>query len=211
MPLFKKINHQDRAAVFVWKIEEELKELSKHTVLRDVSAQRLNNMKSEIHQKGFLSIRQLLKLAGYTDNDLFYNGDGKPYLTDGKCISITHSFEYAAIVISEENVGIDIEKKREKIIRIADKFCNDKELLYVNSQEIEKRVENTTLIWCAKESVFKMCNTRGLSFKDHIYVDLDRYNNKEGEAIVNRGSLQKQFEYFSCDLGSFMMTYSFAK
>lgn len=211
MPLFKKINHQNRATVFVWKIEEELQELTSDVILRDVSAQRLNNMKSEIHQKGFMSIRQLLKLAGYTDSNLYYNGEGKPHLTDGKCISITHSFEYAAIIIGDENVGIDIEKKRDKIIRIADKFCNEEELLYVKRKNITEKIEDFTLIWCAKEAVFKMCNTCALSFKDHMYVDLNKYVNKQGEAVVNRGDFQKEFDYFSFDLGDFKMAYSFEK
>lgn len=209
MPLFKKINYQNRATIFVWKIEEELQELQSGAGLREESAVRLKNMKSEIHQKGFLSIRQLLKLAGYTDSDLYYNGDGKPHLMDGKSISITHSFEYAAIVIGDENVGIDIEKKREKIIRIANKFCNDKELEYINLAE--EKVENLTVIWCAKEAVFKMCNTRALSFKDHMYVDLAQYNNKVGTVFVERGNLKKQFEFFSVDLGDFRMAYSFEK
>jgi hypothetical protein len=30
-------------------------------------------MKSEMHQRGFLSVRKLLQTAGYTDFDLYYD------------------------------------------------------------------------------------------------------------------------------------------
>jgi chromosome segregation ATPase len=39
----------------------------------------------------------------------------KPHLNDNKYISITHSHEFAAIVISNQTVGIDIELQRENV------------------------------------------------------------------------------------------------
>jgi phosphopantetheinyl transferase len=35
-------------------------------------------------------------------------------LKDGKHISITHSYQFSAIIISDQTVGIDIELQREK-------------------------------------------------------------------------------------------------
>ena len=124
MPLFKTIKPNKYTTVYVWKIEESFKDLSKNMLLTERSESRLLSMKSEIHRRGFLSVRHLLKEAGYTDLDLFYNGNGKPHLTNGKHISITHSFIFSAIIISDVEVGIDIEKNREKIKIIQDKFVN---------------------------------------------------------------------------------------
>ena len=93
-------------------------------------------MKSESHQKGFLSVRHLLRDVGYTDQDLFYDDYGKPHLKDGKCISITHSHNFSAIIVSDKEVGIDIEMQREKIRRIAHKFI-DYEFQYLNNQVID--------------------------------------------------------------------------
>ena len=64
----------------------------------------------------------LLLEAGYTDFDLFYDKFGKPHLKDGKEISITHSYNFSGIIVGNSPVGIDIEKQREKILRIARKF-----------------------------------------------------------------------------------------
>jgi phosphopantetheinyl transferase len=107
-------------------------------------------MKSELHQRGFLSVRHLLNEAGYSDADLYYNENGKPHLKDGKHISITHSFTFSAIIISNIEVGIDIEKNRDKIKIIQHKFVNfEKGFIHKNDNYIEQ----LTVIWGAKESL----------------------------------------------------------
>ncbi|HNQ27892.1 MAG TPA: 4-phosphopantetheinyl transferase, partial [Aquaticitalea sp.] len=115
MPLYKTLNPNTFTTVKIWKITETYDELAKPVKLRKVSEERLKGMKSELHQRGFLSVRHLLAEFGYADEDLFYDDNGKPHLKDGKHISITHSFEFSAVIVSNNAVGIDIEKQREKI------------------------------------------------------------------------------------------------
>jgi len=124
MPLYKTIKPNIETIVYVWKIDESYDELLQNIALNESSKVRLSGMKSELHQRGFLSVRHLLKKAGYTDLDLFYNAYGKPLLKGGKHISITHSYQFSAIIISNIDVGIDVEKNRDKIIRIHDRFVN---------------------------------------------------------------------------------------
>lgn len=201
MPLIKKID-KGSTTVYLWRIEETLEELRKDLHLREASSTRLNGMKSEVHQRGFLSIRHLLKVAGYSDEELLYDENGKPYLLDNKCISISHSFQYATIIISDENVGIDIEMKRDKIKRIATKFCNAQELASVAGREDE--IQLLTTIWCAKEAMYKMCNSRSLSFKDDMFVD---YINNV--CSVESNEYSKLFKYELVDLNMFLLVYSF--
>ena len=101
MPLYKKINLTPTAQVLIWQITESFEDLFDEVILKDISLIRVNNMKALSHQKGFLSIRKLLQEIGYTDADLFYDETGKPNLLDGKMISITHSFEFSAIIVSD--------------------------------------------------------------------------------------------------------------
>ena len=124
MPLLKTINFNPTTEILLWKITESLAELSAEVTLNPKNQQRFNGMKSELHQRAFLSVRKLLQLKGYTDFDLEYDQFGKPHLKDGKHISISHSHEYATIIISDEITGIDIELQRDKIIRIAYKQVN---------------------------------------------------------------------------------------
>lgn len=201
MPLIKKID-KGSTTVYLWKIEESFDELRKELHLREASSTRLNGMKSEVHQRGFLSIRHLLQAAGYSDEELLYDDCGKPYLSDNKYISISHSFQYATIIISDENVGIDIEMKRDKIKRIASKFCNAEELANVVGREDE--IQLLTTIWCAKEAMYKMCNSRSLSFKDDMSVD--HCNNCSS---VKAKEYAKNFNYELIDLNDFLLVYAF--
>ncbi len=84
MPLYKTIHPNNHTTVYVWKIEASFDELSENIPLTDCSEKRLYSMKSEIHQRGYLSIRHLLKEAGYSDYDLYYTKSGKPHLKNGK-------------------------------------------------------------------------------------------------------------------------------
>ena len=169
MPLYKSIQVDSTTKVLVWKITESFTELFREVSLKDVCLHRLEKMKSEQHQRGFLSVRKLLEQAGYTDFDLYYDENGKPNLKDGKHISITHSFEFSAVIISDRNVGIDLEQQREKIIRIADKFT-DFDNDFFDKSNTEQTVRQLTAIWGIKESIYKFYSLHGLSLKENMNV-----------------------------------------
>ena len=86
--------------------------------LNNASQERINSMKSESHQKGFLAVRMLLQYLGYSDFDLNYDSNGKPHLFDGKYISISHSHEFSAIAVSTNTIGIDLELVKEKTLKM---------------------------------------------------------------------------------------------
>lgn len=203
MPLYKTINPNSQTIVKIWKISESFDELMQPISLKPESLNRVSKMKSGIHQCGFLSVRHLLAEFGYTDADLFYDDFGKPHLRDDKYISITHSFNYSAIIVSESKVGIDIEKQRPIITKIASKFVGY-EFEYLKDYH-EDYVKQLTVIWCAKESLFKLFATQGLSFKQHILVI--PFTNEEGSTVSwidykskkNRYNIHfTEFDGFTC-------------
>lgn len=169
MPLYKTIQVTSGVFVYIWKIEESEEQLSEGVILTDHCQQRMDGMKSAIHRKGFLSIRHLMAVAGYADEDLYYDDFGKPHLRDGKHISITHSHEFTGIILGEfDEVGIDIEMQREKILRIANKFTPIEE--YRTLANTDAIIRKLTIVWGAKESLYKIYAHRGLSFLHHIDV-----------------------------------------
>lgn len=126
-------------------------------------------MKSELHRRAFLSIRHLMAVAGYVDRDLYYDEAGKPHLKDGNKISITHSNHFTGIIVSsDQEVGIDVEKQREKILRIAHKFTPLEE--YRTIANSDALIRKLTMVWGAKESLYKIYAEPGLSFLHHIDV-----------------------------------------
>ncbi len=170
MPLYKRIDVNDFTKVIIWKIEESIEELSKDIVLSESRQNRVNSMNSLVHQKGFYSVRHLLKEFGYSDLDLDYDEFGKPHLKDEKFISITHSFNFSAIIISDKTpVGIDIEKQRDKIVRIAHKFTPIEE--YKTIANHDALVSKLTIVWGAKESLYKIYGKKKLLFLQHIYIE----------------------------------------
>ena len=168
MPLYKSINVNSKTTVKIWKIEESYDALIKSLDLKPSSLERVLSMKSDLHRRGFLSIRHLLRAFGYTDQDLYYDGNGKPHLKDGKYISITHSFTFSGLIISDDEVGIDIEKQRDKIAIIAKKFV-DYEFNYLDKNAADY-MRRLTVIWGIKESLYKLFATPGMLFREHFLV-----------------------------------------
>ena len=168
MPLHKIIHINETTTAYFWHITEDVTSLFRAVSLKDTSLFRLEGMKSEEHQRGFLAVRMLLQHLGYTDYDLTYDEAGKPHLSDGKHISISHSHEFSCICISDELMGIDLEKLKEKTLKIAPRFMEVKHLENLSALE---QIEKATVIWGVKESIFKIKNEKGISFPEHIFED----------------------------------------
>jgi len=204
MALYKTLTVNKTTKVLIWKIEESISELQDSITLSENSATRLHSMKSELHQKGFLSIRHLLKEVGYTDADLIYDEFGKPHLKDGRFISITHSFIFTAIIISNNApVGIDIEKQRDKILKIAHKFTPIQE--YKTIANADALISKLTIVWGAKESLYKIYGKKKLLFLHHIYIEDFKFVDEKttGEIRYNGENTAYnitflEFEGFTC-------------
>ena len=208
MPLYKTVIVNNNTKVLIWKIDESYEDLCSGIILTDTSQSRVNGMKSDLHQRGFLSIRHLLKEVGYSDDDLVYDAFGKPHLQDGKHISITHSFTFTAIIISEEApVGIDIEKRRDKIVKIAHKFTPIEE--YKSIANHDALVSKLTIVWGAKESLYKIYGKKQLLFLDHIYIeDFSFDTNETTGKILYKGTTSDYVVHFM-EIEDFTCVYAF--
>ncbi|MEP7093025.1 MAG: 4'-phosphopantetheinyl transferase superfamily protein [Flavobacterium sp.] len=216
MPLFQTIHCSKTTKILIWEITESLEELLSKVVLKEKTQRRLEGMKSQQHQRAFLSVRMLIQEMGFTDKDLHYDEFGKPYFDCHNYISITHSYHFAAIIISHETVGIDMELQREKIIRIADKFT-DYECNYLKPDILEDYVKKLTIIWGAKEAIFKIRNEKGISFKEHIMVEDFSLSKSQTEASLHFDDLVKDFNVHYEEIKSdnsdqkFTLVYAFEK
>lgn len=211
MPLFKTISYSKNTTLYIWQITESFSELVEQVSLNKQSEKRLLAMKSILHQRAFLSVRKLLVEAGYSDFDLFYDESGKPHLNDNKHVSITHSHEFSAIIVSDQKVGIDVELQRDKILRIADKFVDPAELLRLQTFSTEDFLRKLTVKWGAKEAIFKICNEKGISFKKHIRVLPFELDQKETTAIVDFNEKHQAFDICFEEFGNFTLVYAFEK
>ena len=191
MPLYKSISVNSQTTVKIWKIEESYSDLLQPLDLKPQSLERVLGMKSELHQRGFLSVRHLLREFGYTDQELFYDGNGKPHLKDGKHISITHSFTFSGVIVSDKEVGIDIEMQRDKIAIIAHKFV-DYEFNYLDKSAADY-INKLTIIWGIKESLYKLFATPGMLFREHFLVI--PFTVEEGKTVAWIDYQGKKYRY----------------
>ena len=209
MALYKTITVSPFTRVYIWKVTESESKLSRGIDLTTNCAARLKGMKSELHRRAFLSIRHLMAEAGYQDRDLYYDDAGKPHLTDGAHISITHSNHFTGIIISaSQEVGIDIEKQRDKILRIAHKFTPIEE--YSTIANREALVRKLTIVWGAKEALYKIYATHGLSFLHHIVIEdfeMNNTTNTTGEIIYHGRSTTYSISFLEFD--DFTCVYAF--
>lgn len=202
MALVKEIEVES-GTLYVWHITESVEELETWLELSAFSQARLLKMKSVNHQKAFLAVRQVLRQLNIADTDLTYNQNGKPSLSSGVHISISHSFDYAVVVISEQNVGVDIELIRDKIVRLSSKFCNERELRFTPTGYL-KKMEYLTEIWSVKEALFKMCNSRSLSFAQDMDVNVE-----QRQAKISQGDFRVELKYHLFRLEDYVLVVSY--
>mgnify|MGYP005992403173 CR=1 FL=1 len=208
MPLYKTINVNNNTKVLIWKISESFEELSFGIDLTENSQNRVESMKSELHQRGFLSVRHLLKEVGFNDSDLWYDEFGKPHLKNGKHISITHSFTFSGIIISDVNpVGIDIEMQRDKILKIAHKFTPFQE--YKTIANHDALVSKLTIVWGAKESLYKIYGKKKLRFLENIYIEDFRFADEKTTGTINFDGERTSYRVYFIEFEGFTCVYAF--
>ena len=113
---------------------------------------------------------------------------GKPIIPDSKVnLSITHSGFIVGIAISSvSSPGIDIELVNPKIHKIAERFVNPSEWDFIKEPNC---TEKLYILWCAKETLFKMYSKGNLSFKNNLIIQPFHYADigiLTGEIITDR-------------------------
>ena len=185
---------ENKSEIGIWKMEESLVELQNMISKADSSY-----LNSEKRKKEFLSTRILLNKLN-PNSEITYNKFGAPQLSDGKQISISHSKTSVAIIISDNNVGIDIEEIDEKALRISSKFINKNHLVNLTK-------EKATLIWCVKECLFKLFQKGNIDFRKDITIEEFQIEKKgkincklRGEKIiVNYQKIDNQYLAYVCN------------
>ncbi len=180
MPVLEIRNLQEEAVLAIWKVEETVSELEEmHPELTDTESYKSFN--HDLRRLEWLAARALMKTMNLSHH-LNYSEHGKPYYPNGPKISITHSKDYVAIITHlYKEVGIDVQEIIPKVERIKHKYCNEYEL------EWAATVEDYTLIWSAKEAMFKV-KERNVHFADDIKV-----HPKKDEAVLIEFRGKEQF------------------
>jgi 4'-phosphopantetheinyl transferase len=109
---------------------------------------------------------------------------GRPYLVGTHsvpAVSLSHSGAWVAVLLAPPGtaVGIDVEVVRDKALRIARKFLNAAELAAAEGLELLDYASSPTpaatevfsLLWSAKETLYKLAGQRGIIFRENMLLD----------------------------------------
>lgn len=116
--------------------------------------ERVNNKTKKADKAQSLSayrcINKLLSLMNIVD-EVVLKENGKPILQSGEAfISASHSKGFVLCGISKFPIGVDVEKMRKIDLKVARRFCSEKEL------ENCKNEQDFFKIWTLKEAYFKL-------------------------------------------------------
>lgn len=184
MPLLS-INHNDTQALALWKIEEpENYFLDSLQIAEQVPTDISHTAKRLEYLAGRFLTQQLLRVFGYRYEGIAKDEFGKPFLKNCSLnISLSHSYPFVAgIVHTSKSVGIDIEQKKQNLIRVAPRVFSDAELLDANND-----LTKLCIYWCSKEALIKIYGKKDLHLRDELLVD-SFVLGKEGKLIgrINR-------------------------
>lgn len=184
MPIFFQHQINETTRLGIWKIEET-EEFFKGNVPqhRDVT----HPHKRLQHLAGRFLLQFLFPDFPY---ELVQIADTrKPFLPNEQYhFSISHCGDYAAAIVSRDRrVGIDIEIPVEKIGRIMYKFLSVEEHKLFNlvtgaeSHSAINSYDEPTILWSAKEAVFKWYGDGGVDFRKQIQL----LKRNEGTETIN--------------------------
>ena len=174
MPIFKEII-SEQTQILIWKYLEEEK-FSADLISDEKEFENLKQ-KSPKRLIEKQMVRQMLKKR-LPNHKIRYHENGQPYLEPfDKFVSVSHSFPYAVLAISEKKIGVDIEQVKDRIDKIKHKFLHPTEIDWLG--RVESEIEHLTAIWCIKEALFKIHSSKQWSFKEFYVVDeffLDKFS-----------------------------------
>jgi phosphopantetheinyl transferase len=177
MPL---IHHRSfiTESILVWEILESESDLWQMLGACDALENALKDLKHAQRRLERLATYVLIKTHFNALQAVSYNADGKPVLANGQFISISHSGPFVGIIISRTHaVAMDIEQieslkasESSRISRIAQKFLNPAEQAFISAYSSVEQVWMQTVVWSAKEVLFKLYSKGGVDFKEHLHI-----------------------------------------
>lgn len=157
--------------------EEKLKD---KLIGAGIAMERLVPISNKKRRIEWMSIRSMLIDLKADSADIIYNEDGKPFFK--KCddhLSISHSNERVAISISKVNsTGVDIQFITEKVLRIRNKFLNEKDVV-----KVELTPTTLCCYWAIKEALYKVSGRPDIFLKENVFIEAFQFEGNSGSAV----------------------------
>lgn len=167
MPQILRKDKDNMGIVAIWKMDEDWELLASLLALRDEELEKVSAFRLDSRKQEYLAVRCLIKEVLGIDPVIDYLPSGKPILQNSEYqLSISHTKGYVSIALSKgKYVGIDIEYPSERVARVYERFISNEESSFIPE---ERQLEYYTLIWCLKETMYKMIDRKSVIFNHHF-------------------------------------------
>ena len=146
----------------LWQMVETPEQLyEQYAYLRPYEQQLNRSFRHDGRKLEFLCVRALLRnmLPACQQAVLTHEPSGRPVLSNGWQLSISHTRGYAAVILSErQTVAVDIEYVSNRVENVAHK--------YIRPDEEAPTLTDKLLNWSAKETAYKYYSAENLQFFD---------------------------------------------
>jgi 4'-phosphopantetheinyl transferase len=186
MAIYRQIYINKHTCITVWKIVETEHELIGLINDPEILA-KAKSYKATMQRMQFLASQVLLIHKGLLGG-LKKDENGKPHLSDGRFISLSHDTCYVALMIADYNCGIDLQSVSEKVLKIAQKFLSDEDCI-----QPKDGLDQLTLAWSVKEALYKIYGQPTIFFKEHLRLQTHQLFKRQLECqIIKHANTERQ-------------------
>jgi phosphopantetheinyl transferase len=146
MPLIQTIT-TEYGRVGIWQIDGSEPELYSSLFQIDPRTEQIAHPRTSLQRKASRVL--LAEMLGFVP-ELAKDIDGRPKLSNSPLkVSISHTDGYAAAVLGNGHVSVDVQAITPRILKLRERFLKDKEQLMAPTMEL------ATLLWATKETAYK--------------------------------------------------------
>ena len=170
MPRLKNQYFFGNITLLRWKLTESWQELLGHCTTKKIKIDFDSLPQSD--KRRCEQLAEYLLLSHYFMGihvKLGHDEHGAPRILgfDDIYLSISHTRGMVMIALSEhEPMGIDVECISERVVKVRHKFVNDTE----NADISSVNATDLTLVWTAKEAMYKLAGVAGASLRDDFTI-----------------------------------------
>lgn len=199
----------DAVRLFMWKITESMTYFLDRTKLTEKELEEMHLLKGKRQLEYVVQryLSQYSALSGFPN--ITKTSNGKPFFDNAEDkISISHTREFLIMSLAKEDHGVDLEMIDKRIIRLAYKFCNDREMEVPDYSDASFWF---TLIWSCKESLYKCDGLGYLSFRDQLelFFTPASFADGRGKGQVRRETHTTHFDIFFIQYQQLVVTLAY--
>lgn len=129
---------------------------------------RMETFSSEARRNEWSSWRRAVRHFHDPRATIGYDANGAPVLAgDPTCISVSHAASWVALLLAPRRCAVDIERTGRNFARVAERYLAPQEAALPE----HGHPHFLPLMWCAKETLYKLAGEPGLSLTDDLRID----------------------------------------